>query len=249
MSFQSFETKNLTLQETHGFLLTSVAPRPIALASTVDKDGHVNLAPFSNFNAFSTNPPILIFSASRSGRTGETKDTYKNIKETMEVCISIVEYSFVHQISFASTEFPRGVNEFAKSGLTPIASDIIKPPRVAESPVHFECKVNQVIELGDQGGSGNLFLCEVLKIHVDERVMKEGKIDPLLIHQAGRCGGPYYVNNDPERMYPIPQPQAQLGIGVDVLNDSIRHSKVLTGNNLGQLALNLTLPTNEEIND
>jgi flavin reductase (DIM6/NTAB) family NADH-FMN oxidoreductase RutF len=249
MTFQSFDTKNLTLQETHGFLLTSVAPRPIALVSTVDKDGNVNLAPFSNFNAFSTNPPVLVFSASRSGRTGETKDTYKNIKETMECCISIVEYAMVHQISFASTEFPRGVNEFVKAGLTTIPSEYVKAPRVAESPVHFECKVNQVIELGDQGGSGNLFLCEVIKIHVNDRVMKDGKIDPLKIHQAGRCGLGYYVNNDPERMYSIAQPQAQIGIGVDALNQTIRNSTVLTGNNLGQLALNQTLPTAEEISD
>lgn len=249
MPYQSFDASKLTLQETHGFLLTAVAPRPIALVSTVDKDGNVNLAPFSNFNAFSTNPPILIFSASRSGRTGETKDTYKNIKETMECCISIVEYSFVHQISFASTEFPRGVNEFIKAGLTPIPSEVVKAPRVAESPVHFECKVNQVIELGDQGGSGNLFLCQVVRIHTDERVMKDGKLDPLKIHQAGRCGLGYYVNNDPERMYSIPQPQAQIGIGVDGLREDIRFSKVLTGNNLGQLALNQTLPSDEEIDD
>lgn len=249
MPYQSFDTTKLTLQETHGFLLTAVAPRPIALVSTVDKDGNVNLAPFSNFNAFSTNPPVLVFSASRSGRTGETKDTYKNIKETMECCISIVEYSFVHQISFASTEFPRGVNEFVKAGLTPIPSDIVKAPRVAESPVHFECKVNQVIELGDQGGSGNLFLCQVVRIHTEDRVMKDGKLDPLKIHQAGRCGLGYYVNTDPERMYSIPQPQAQIGIGVDALSEDIRFSKVLTGNNLGQLALNQALPSEDEIKD
>lgn len=247
MSYQSYDAKDLSLQETHGFLLTSVAPRPIALVSTVDKDGAVNLAPFSNFNSFSTNPPILVFSASRSGRTGETKDTYKNIKETMECCINIVEYAMVHQISFASTEFPRGVNEFVKSGLTPMASDMVKAPRVAESPVQFECKVNQVIELGDQGGSGNLFLCEVIKIHVADRVMKDGKIDPLRIHQAARCGLGYYVNSDPERMYSIAQPQAQIGIGVDSLLDSIQHSTVLTGNDLGRLALNQSLPSVEEI--
>jgi len=167
----------------------------------------------------------------------------------MECCISIVEYSFVHQISFASTEFPRGVNEFVKAGLTPIPSEVVKAPRVAESPVHFECKVNQVIELGDQGGSGNLFLCQVVRIHTDERVMKDGKLDPLKIHQAGRCGLGYYVNNDPERMYSIPQPQAQIGIGVDGLREDIRFSNVLTGNNLGQLALNQTLPSDEEIGD
>lgn len=250
MSFKSFDPANLSLPEVHGFLLSGVAPRPIALATTVDKAGNVNMAPFSNFNAFSTNPPILIFSASRSGRTGETKDTYKNIKETMEVCINVVEYSMVHQISFASTEFPRGVNEFIKSGLTPVPSEKIKPPRVLESPVNYECKVNQVIEFGEQGGSGNIFICEVINIHVAERVLdKSDKIDPLVINQVGRCGGPYYVQNEAARMFPIAQPQAQIGIGVDTLRDDIRHSKVLTGNNLGQLALNQSFPSEEEINE
>lgn len=250
MSFKTFDPKKLSLQEVHGFLLTGVAPRPIALASTVDKDGHVNLAPFSNFNAFSTNPPILIFSASRSGRTGETKDTYKNIKEIPEVCINIVEYDMVHQISFASTEFPRGTDEFIKSGLTAAPCDKIKPPRVLESPVSYECKVNQVIELGDQGGAGNLFICEVIQIHVADRVLdKDDKIDPLVINQVGRCGGPYYVQNEATRMFPIAQPQAHIGIGVDGLTNEIKNSKVLTGNNLGQLALNQSFPSEEEISD
>jgi flavin reductase (DIM6/NTAB) family NADH-FMN oxidoreductase RutF len=248
MSFKTFDPANLSLQEVHGFLLTGVAPRPIALASTVDKEGNINLSPFSNFNAFSTNPPILIFSASRSGRTGETKDTYKNIKEIPEVCINIVEYDMVHQISFASTEFPRGTNEFIKSGLTAAPCDKIKPPRVLESPVSYECKVNQVIELGDKGGSGNLFICEVIQIHVANRVLdKNDKIDPLIINQVGRCGGPYYVQNEASRMFPIAQPQAQIGIGVDGLTEEIRTSKVLTGNNLGQLALNQTFPNEEEL--
>jgi flavin reductase (DIM6/NTAB) family NADH-FMN oxidoreductase RutF len=250
MSFKTFDPKKLSLQEVHGFLLTGVAPRPIALASTVDKDGNVNLAPFSNFNAFSTNPPILIFSASRSGRTGETKDTYKNIKEVPEVCINIVEYDMVHQISFASTEFPRGTNEFIKSGLHEAPCDKIRPPRVLESPVSYECKVNQVIELGDQGGAGNLFICEVIQIHVAERVLdKADKIDPLVINQVGRCGGPYYVQNEASRMFPIAQPQAQIGIGVDALPEKVLKSNVLTGNNLGQLALSQSFPTEEEISD
>lgn len=247
MSFKSYDPKNLTLPEVHGFLLTSVAPRPIALASTVDKDGNVNLAPFSNFNAFSTNPPILVFSASISGRTLETKDTYKNLKEHPEVVINIVEYDMVYQISYASSEFPRGVNEFVKSNFTELASDLITPPRVAESPVQFECKVNQIIELGDKGGSGNLFICEVIKIHINERVLDQnGKIDPLKINQVGRCGGAYYIQMDPSRMFEIAQPQANIGIGIDILSNEIKHSKVLTGNNLGQLALNLTFPTDEE---
>lgn len=250
MSFRSFDPSTLTLPEVHGFMLTSVAPRPIALASTVDKEGRVNLAPFSNFNAFSTNPPILIFSASVSGRTLETKDTYKNLKEHPEVVINIVEYDMVYQISYASSEFPRGVNEFTKSNFTELASDIVKPPRVAESPVQFECKVNQIIELGNKGGSGNLFICEVIKIHINERVLDEkGKIDPLKINQVGRCGGAYYIQMDPSRMFEIPQPQANIGIGIDVLKEDIKLSKVLTGNNLGQLALNQTFPTTEEIND
>jgi flavin reductase (DIM6/NTAB) family NADH-FMN oxidoreductase RutF len=250
MNFKSFDPKSLSVQEIQGFLLSGVAPRPIALASTVDKDGNVNLAPFSFFNAFSANPPILCFSASRSGRTGETKDTYKNIKEVPEVCINIVEYSMVHQISFASSKFPKGINEFTKSGLTEAPSEKIKPPRVLESPISYECIVKQVIELGEGKGSGNLFICEVVNIQINDRVLTaEERIDPLLVNQVSRCGGPYYGQVEANRLFPIAQPQAQLGIGVDALSDEIRHSKVLTGNNLGQLALNQTFPADEEIKE
>jgi flavin reductase (DIM6/NTAB) family NADH-FMN oxidoreductase RutF len=250
MSFKSFDPSQLAVPEVQGLLLSGIAPRPIALASTIDKDGNVNLAPFSFFNAFSANPPIICFSASRSGRSGETKDTYKNLKEVPEVCINIVEYSMVHQISFASSEFPRGVNEFTKSGLTEAPCEKIKPPRVLESPISYECIVKQVIELGDGRGSGNLFICEVVNIQINERVLNaENRIDPLLVNQVSRCGGPYYGQVEANRLFPIAQPQANLGIGVDALRDDIRHSKVLTGNNLGQLALNQTLPTDEEINE
>jgi flavin reductase (DIM6/NTAB) family NADH-FMN oxidoreductase RutF len=250
MSFKSFDPTQMSIPEIQGMLLTGIAPRPIALASTIDKNGNVNLAPFSFFNAFSANPPILCFSASRSGRTGETKDTYKNLKEVPEVCINIVEYSMVYQISFASSEFPRGVNEFTKSGLTEAPSEKIKPPRVLESPISYECVVKQVIELGDGKGSGNLFICQVVNIHVDEKVLSpDNRIDPLLVNQVSRCGGPYYGQVEANRLFPIAQPQANLGIGVDLLRDDIRHSKVLTGNNLGQLALNQTFPTDEEINE
>ena len=250
MAITSFDAANLSTPEIHGLMLGGVSPRPIALASTVDKDGNVNLAPYSFFNAFSANPPIMIFSSARSGRTGKTKDTYKNIKEVAEVCINIVEADMVHQISFASSEFPRGVNEFPKSGLTEVKSENIQPPRVAESPISYECKVNEVIELGQEGGAGNLFICQVVKVHVADRILnEEKKIDPLKIHQAARCGGPYYLNSDPERMYPISHPLANLGMGVDGLKEEVRNSKVLTGNNLGQLALNQTLPAEEEISD
>ena len=248
MSFKTFDPSQMEVPEVQAMLLTGIAPRPIALASTIDINGNVNLAPFSFFNAFSANPPILCFSASRSGRTGETKDTYKNLKEVPEVSINIVEYSMVHQISFASSEFPRGVNDFIKSGLTEAPNIKIKPPRVLESPVSYECKVNQVIELGNGKGSGNLFICEVINIHVNEKILNAAnRIDPLLINQVSRCGGPYYGQVEANRLFPITQPQANLGIGVDTLREDIRNSLVLTGNNLGQLALNQTLPSEDEI--
>ncbi len=250
MSFKSYNPKELSLPEIHGFMLSSVAPRPIALASTVDKEGAVNLAPFSQFNVFSTNPPIMIFSASVSGRTGETKDTYKNIKENAEVVINIVEYDMVFQTSYASSEFKRGVNEFEKANFTQLTSELVRPPRVGESPVNFECKVNQVIEFGNVGGSGNIFICEVVKIHINERVLDaNGKIDPLKINQAGRCGGGYYVALDPSKMFEIAQPQANIGIGIDVLDPEIKNSKILTENNLWQLVLNLDPPTTAQRED
>jgi flavin reductase (DIM6/NTAB) family NADH-FMN oxidoreductase RutF len=248
MKYQSFNPKELPLPQIHGFMLTAVAPRPIALASTCDAEGRVNLAPYSQFNVFSTNPPIMIFSASVSGRTGQTKDTYKNIKETHEVVINIVEYDMAYQTSFASSEFERGVNEFEKAHFTPIASELVKPPRVAESPVSFECKVIEVKELGTEGGAGNIFLCEVIKIHIKEEILDaNGKIDPLKMNQIGRCGAGFYTQLEPSRMFEIAQPQANIGIGVDALSDKIKNSYVLTGNNLGQLALNQTFPSVEEI--
>lgn len=241
--YKSFNPADLSVPELHAYMLGAVAPRPIAFASTIDKEGHVNLAPFSFFNAYSSAPPILVFSANRSGRTGETKDTYKNIKEIPEVVINIVNYDMIYQMSFASSEFPRGVNEFTKTGFTPIASEAIRPPRVAESPASFECKVNQVIELGDKGGAGNLFICEIVRFHIKENILNAaGKIDPLKVHQVARCGGAYYTKLDETNLFEIPQPRTVLGIGVDAIPDGIRNSHVLTGNDLGMLALIEQMP-------
>lgn len=246
--YYSFEPSSMSAPELHSYMLSAVAPRPIAFASTMSADGEVNLAPFSFFNAFSSAPPILVFSANVHGRTGQTKDTYKNIKERPEVVINIVNYDMVYQMSFASSEFERGVNEFEKCGLTAVKSDLVAPPRVGESPVSFECVVNQVIELGDKGGAGNLFICEIKKVHVKEAVLRaDRKIDPLKMHQVARCGGVYYAKIDESNMFEIPQPRQTMGIGVDAIPASIRNSKILTGNDLGMLALVEHLPPQADI--
>jgi flavin reductase (DIM6/NTAB) family NADH-FMN oxidoreductase RutF len=250
MPYKSFSPSDLSIPDLHAYMLGAVSPRPIAFASTIDKDGNVNLAPFSFFNAFSSAPPILVFSANRSGRTGETKDTYKNIKEVPEVVINIVNYDMMYQMSFASSEFEKGVDEFVKTGLTPVGSSNIKPPRVGESPVSFECKVNQVIELGDTGGAGNLFICEIVKIHVKESVLNEaGKIDPLKMKQVARCGGAFYTTVNESNMFEIPQPRLTLGVGVDQIPDEIRNSNILTGNDLGKLALIEIIPNADEVSE
>ena len=248
--YQSFNPADLSIPDLHSYILSAVAPRPIAFASTISANGEVNLAPFSFFNAFSSAPPILVFSANIHGKLGTTKDTYKNIKEIPEVVINIVNYDMVYQMSFASSEFERGVDEFIKCGLTAIKSDTIKPPRVGESPVSFECIVKQVIELGDKGGAGNLFICEIQKIHVKTDVLRpDGKIDPLKMNQVARCGGTYYSKLDASNMFEIPQPRTTIGIGVDAIPKQILNSTVLTGNNLGMLALVENLPSQTEIND
>lgn len=247
---KSLNPAELTTPEIHGYMLGAVSPRPIAFASTVDIEGNVNLSPFSFFNAYSANPPILVFSSNRSGRTGETKDTYKNIKEVPEVVINIVTYDMVYQMSLASSEYPKGVNEFMKAGFTELKSDTVKPPRVAESPVQFECKVNQVIELGDKGGAGNLFICQITKIHVAEHILNEkGRIDPLKVDQVGRCGGDYYVRTNAQTMFELPKPLQTLGIGFDTLPSTILKSTILTGNDLGQLASVEQIPAKKTIEE
>lgn len=238
----------IPVPELHQLLLGAVAPRPIALASTIDGKGNPNLSPFSFYNAFGVNPSTLIFSPSRRGRDNTVKNTYENVKEVPEVVINAVTYSMVQQVSLASTEYPRGVNEFTKSGLTPLASEKVKPFRVKESPVQFECKVRQVIETGDKGGAANLVICEVLLIHVNPDVLDDqGKIDTRKMDLVGRMGADFYVRASGNAIFEVEKPIARQGIGVDKLPEEIRLSKVLTGNDLGRLGNLESLPTSDEI--
>ncbi len=218
------------------YLQGAVVPRPIALASTVDEAGHVNLSPFSFFNIFSANPPILVFSPSRRGRDSTTKHTLDNVRQVAEVVINVVTHAMVEQVSLSSCEYPKGVNEFVKSGLTPLPSQRVRPPRVAESPVSFECKVNQVIELGQGGAAGNLVICEVLLMHISETVLDpDGRISPFKLDAVARMGADYYLRAQGDSIFKVPKPNEKLGIGVDELPDRIRRSAVLSGNDLGML--------------
>ena len=246
----SINPKDIPIPKLHGYLLGAIGPRPIAFASTIDKNGNPNLAPFSFFNVFSANPPIAVFSPARSGRTNTTKHTYDNVKEVPEVVINIVTYSMVHQMSLASSEYAKGVNEFIKSGFTPISSDLIKPFRVKESPVQFECKVIEVKELGDQGGAGNLIICEVVKIHIDEKYIDEkGSINQQKIDLVARMGGNWYCRAHGESLFEIEKPLTALGVGVDKIPEDIRNSEILTGNNLGQLGNIEAIPDETEVNE
>lgn len=219
----------------HGLLLDAVAPRPIAFASTIDAQGRVNLSPFSFFNVFSANPPILIFSPARRGRDNTTKHTYENVLKVPEVVINIVNFSLVHQASLASCEFPEGVNEFIKAGLTEVPSQRVKPPRVAESPVSFECKVNQVVPLGTEGAAGNLVICEVLLMHIREEVMgANGRIDPWKLDAVARMGQDYYCRAQGDAIFMVPKPGEKVKIGIDQLPGAIRESNIFT---LAELAI------------
>ncbi|MBL4604925.1 MAG: flavin reductase family protein [Flavobacteriaceae bacterium] len=233
----------------HGYLLGAIAPRPIAFASTIDKDGNPNLSPFSFFNVFGANPPTLIFSPARRVRDNTTKHTLQNAEATKEVVINVVNYLIVHQMSLSSTEYPEGVNEFVKAGLTMLPSDVVKPFRVAESPVQFECKVKDIIYTGDEGGAGNLIICEVVKLHINEDVLDEnGAIDQYKIDLVARAGGSYY-SRAREGFFEIPKPVSTLGIGVDQIPEEIRNSTVLTGNNLGVLGNVESLPDDTSVNN
>lgn len=231
----------------HGYLLGSVSPRPICFASTVDKEGNVNLSPYSFFNVFSAKPPILIFSPARRVRDNTTKHTLENVLETKEVVINIVNYAMVQQMSLSSTEYAKGVNEFVKAGFTEIPSEIVTPPRVAEAPVQLECKVKEVIALGTEGGAGNLVICEVVKLHIDESILDEaGVIDPLKIDTVSRMGGNWY-SRAKDGLFEVPKPLLTLGIGVDSLPLEVQNSTVLTGNDLGLLGNVEQLPSEEFI--
>lgn len=243
----SIDPKEVNPVKLQGYLQGAVAPRPIALASTLDKNGNPNLSPFSFFNVFSSNPPILIFSPARRVRNNTIKHTLLNVQDTREVVISVVNYDIVQQVSLASTEYGDGVNEFVKSGLTPVESDVVKPFRVAESPVQFECKVNDIIHLGDGGGAGNLVICEVVKIHINEDVLDEnGSIDQHKIDLVSRMGGNWYSRAN-MGMFEVPKPLVTLGIGVDNIPDFIKESGFFSGNDLGMLGNIEALPTKEEI--
>lgn len=246
----SLDPKELPVPKVHQYLLGAIGPRPIAFASTIDAEGNHNLAPFSFFNVFSANPPIMIFSPARAGRTNTTKDTYNNVKVVPEVVINVVNYEMVHQMSLASSPYPAGTSEFTKAGFTPLASEKIRPMRVAESPVQFECKVNEVIELGTEGGAGNLVICEVVKIHIHEDVLDENQlIDQKKIDLVSRMGGNWYCRADEKSMFEIAKPITTCGIGYDQIPEDIKKSAVLTGNDLGHLGGIEELPNETDVNE
>ena len=245
----SIDPKEISTGKLHGYLLGAVAPRPIAFASTIDANGNPNLSPFSFFNVFGSNPPIMIFSPARRVRDNTTKHTLDNVLATKEVVINIVNYDIVQQMSLSSSEYPEGVNEFEKAGFTMLASDKIKPFRVAESPVQFECKVKDVIFTGNEGGAGNLIICEVVKIHISEAVLDEnGAIDQHKIDLVARAGGSYY-SRARDGFFEIPKPITTIGIGVDRIASEIKNSTILTGNNLGMLGNVAQLPNEKSVNN
>ena len=240
--------KDLSTKDLHGYLLSSVGPRPIALVSTIDNEGRPNLSPFSFFNVFSANPPIAIFSPARRVRNNTTKHTLQNAASTKEVVINVVSYPIVEQTSLSSTEYKEGVNEFIKSGLTPIESIQVKPYRVKESPVQMECIVKDIISLGEEGGAGNLVVCEIVKIHVSENILNEHhQIDPNKIDLVGRMGGNWYCRASNTSLFEVQKPNSKIGIGYDQLPQHIRNSYILSGNDLAKLANVESLPSMEDV--
>ena len=237
------DLNNLQLQT---LLQTAIAPRPIALASTIDKDGNINLSPFSFFNMFSSNPPVVIFSPARRVRDNTTKHTLENVLEIPEVVIGIVNFKIVQQISLASTEYEKGVNEFVKSGLTMKDSDLVRPKLIDDCPVNLECKVLEIKHLGTEGGAGNLVICEILKIHVREEYLnEEGNLDQMKLDLVARLGGNWYSRNNENNLFEVPKPLVTKGIGFDLLPNEIKYSKVFTGNDLGMLANVEKLPNGD----
>ena len=245
----SISPKDISTKQLHGYLLSAVSPRPIAFASTIDGKGNVNLSPFSFFNVFSAKPPIMIFSPARRVKDNTTKHTLENAMETKEVVINVVSHAMVQQMSLSSTEYAQGVNEFIKAGFMEIPSDMVAPPRVAESPVQFECIVKDVIALGKEGGAGNLIISEVVKIHINDDILDdEGRIDPLKIDTVARMGGNWY-SRAKEGLFEVQKPISTLGIGVDALPESIQNSKVLTGNDLGILGNVEVVPSKDDVEE
>lgn len=245
---RTIDFTQLSTPEVHAYLLSAVAPRPIAFASTVDADGQVNLSPFSFFNAFGSNPPLVIFSPARRVRGNTTKHTLDNIREVAEVVINIVNYPMVEQMSLASTEYPKGVNEFVKAGFTQVPSERVAPPRVGEAPVAMECIVDRIIETGQEGGAANLVLARVVLMHIrTEYLDGHGQLDTQKLDLVARMGGSWYCRAQGDALFEIPKPTRELGIGIDQLPYSIRNSPVLTGNNLGRLGGLSALPSKEDM--
>lgn len=244
---KTIDPTSIPQQDLHSILLTAVAPRPICFASTVDAHGSVNLSPFSYFNVFSSNPPILIFSPARNGRDNTHKHSYLNVKEVPEVVINMVSHPIVEQMSLSSTAYDRGVNEFTKSGLTEVPSEKVTPPRVGEAPVSFECTVQETIELAETPGAGNLIIAKVELIHINEEYLTNDKLNTKKLDLVGRMGGNWYVKASGNALFEIPKPIRSKGIGVDALPKGIRESNVLTGNNLGRLGNLEALPTPTDI--
>jgi flavin reductase (DIM6/NTAB) family NADH-FMN oxidoreductase RutF len=241
---------DLDIPTIHKYLLGAVGPRPICFASTIDKEGNPNLAPFSFFNVFSANPPIAVFSPARSGRTGETKNTLDNVLEVPEVVINIVDYAMVQQMSLASSPYPKGLSEFAKTGLTPLKSESVKPFRVKESPVQMECSVIEVKALGQGGGAGNLVICEVKKIHISKDILGDNQlIDQQKIDLVARMGGDWYCRAHGDALFEIQKPITTCGIGVDALPSIITSNPRLTGNHLGQLGNLEAMPSELDMNN
>jgi flavin reductase (DIM6/NTAB) family NADH-FMN oxidoreductase RutF len=244
----TIKISDLSPVEVQAYLNAAVAPRPICFASTVDKMGNVNLSPFSYFNLFSVNPPVCVFSPSRRVRDNTTKHTLENLHEVPECVINIVNYDMVQQVSLSSVEYAKGINEFIKAGFTMLPSELVKPPRVAESPVQFECVVKDIIHLGSAAGAGNLVIAEIKLMHINEGILNiEGKIDQQKIDHVARLGGDWYCRVTPDNLFKVAKPNKNIGIGVDAIHFAIRNSKILTGNNLGQLGNVETLPADDDI--
>jgi len=242
------DPKSVSQPELHQYMLGTIAPRPIAFVSTVDEKGHVNLAPYSFFNAFSSNPPIIVFSSNRRGSDNSTKDTLANVIEKKEAVINIVSYEYARQLALASINYPSGINEFDKAGFTEVSSDRVSTPRVKEATASFECVVKDIISLGDNGGAGNLIICEVVMMHLDKSILDEdGKIDHQKVDLIGRMGRAYYTKAGGESIFKIYQPVNVIGMGMDNLPEHIRKSEILSGNSLAALAAFEELPDSDEV--
>ena len=246
----SIDLSEIGVPKAHHYLLSAVGPRPICFASTIDEKGRSNLAPFSFFNVFSSNPPIAVFSPSRSGRTGQNKDTFNNVQKVKQVVINLVNYKMVEQMSLASSPYPPEIDEFVKSGLTPLKSELIKPFRVKEAPVQMECEVIEIRELGPSGGAGNLVICKILKMHIAEELLNNEKmIDQEKIDLVARMGGDWYCRTDSNSMFEIKKPISTKGIGFDQIPKEILNSTIFSGNDLGKLGGIEALPDETDVNE